>query len=137
AVEIDVLAAGQFGVEAGANLEQAADPTVQLDTSLGRLGDPREDLQERALASAVAADDADHLARLDFRRHVLTGPEILDGCRLMPTEPAAKRGLDRVHESVAEGPVARALVLVRHAVALAQVLNSDCRLHSSLSDGRT
>ncbi len=31
--------------------------------ALGRLGDPRQDLQQRALAGAVAADDADDLAR--------------------------------------------------------------------------
>ena len=37
-----------------------------IDAALGRLGDAREDLQERALAGAVAADDAEHLALPDL-----------------------------------------------------------------------
>ena len=41
---------------------------------LGRLGDPAEDLQERRLAGAVAADDADHLARLDLEGDVPRAP---------------------------------------------------------------
>ena len=39
AVEVDVLPAGQFGVEAGADLEQAADPAVEVDRAGRRLGD--------------------------------------------------------------------------------------------------
>ena len=39
AVEVDVLAAGQLGVEAGADLEQACHPAADLDSALGRLGD--------------------------------------------------------------------------------------------------
>ena len=44
--------------------------------ALGRLGDAREDLEQRALAGAVAADDADDLAALDFEGDVTEGPEI-------------------------------------------------------------
>ena len=40
-----------------------------------RLGDARQDLEQRALAGAVAADDADDLALLDLERHVLQRPE--------------------------------------------------------------
>ena len=36
-----------------------------------------EDLQQRALAGAVAADDADHLAALDLEADVLERPERL------------------------------------------------------------
>ena len=41
AVQVDVLAAGQLRVEAGADLEQAADAAAEVDAALGRLGDAR------------------------------------------------------------------------------------------------
>ena len=75
AVQEDVLAAGQLGVEAGADLEQRPDAAAQHRParSVGG-GDPREDLQQRALAGAVAADDADHLALLRPRRRRRAAP---------------------------------------------------------------
>ena len=74
AVQIDVLAAGQLRMEAGADLEQRADAAVDLDAPRRRLGDARQDLQQRALAGAVAADDADDLAAPDLERHVAAAP---------------------------------------------------------------
>jgi hypothetical protein len=47
------IAAGQLGVEAGADLEQAADAAEQLDAAAGRLGDARQDLEECALAGPL------------------------------------------------------------------------------------
>ena len=41
-----------------------------------RLGDAGEDLQQRALPRAVAADDADHLATLDLEGDILQRPEV-------------------------------------------------------------
>ena len=41
----------------------------------GRLGDPAQNFQQRALAGPVAADDADDLAGLNGKRHVLERPE--------------------------------------------------------------
>ena len=59
AVEVDVLAAGQLGMKAGADLEQRCRRGRGSPRSPSRrLGDAREDLQQRALARAVAADDA-------------------------------------------------------------------------------
>ena len=55
AAEEDVLAAGQLGMEAGADLEQRAHAAGELDAPLGRRRDPREHLQQRRLAGAVAA----------------------------------------------------------------------------------
>ena len=67
AVEVDVLPPGQLGVEAGADLQQAADAAARASTrpSVGSVM-RREDLEQRALARAVAADDAERLARLDL-----------------------------------------------------------------------
>ena len=61
-VEEDVLAAGQLVVEAGAELEDRRDPPAHRDRSAGRAEDPRDHLEQRALAGAVVADDADGLA---------------------------------------------------------------------------
>ena len=48
---------------------------VDVDEAGGRLGDPREHLQQRPLAGAVAADDADHFARGHLERHVVQRPQ--------------------------------------------------------------
>ena len=55
AVEIDVLAAGELGVKAGADLEQRPHAAVDVRVPGRRLGDSGEDLQQRGLARAVAA----------------------------------------------------------------------------------
>ena len=62
AVEEDVLAPGQVGVEARADLEQRSGAAPHACLARRRVGDAREDLQERGLAGAVAADDPEHLA---------------------------------------------------------------------------
>jgi hypothetical protein len=66
AVQKDVLASAQLRVEAGADLEQRADAAADARVAGRRLGDAREQLQQRALACAVAADDADGLAARDL-----------------------------------------------------------------------
>ena len=63
AVQEDVLASGEVGMEAGAELEQRADPALDLDGARGRLDDPRQHAQQRRLARPVAPDQADRLAR--------------------------------------------------------------------------
>ena len=77
AVEIDVLAARQLGMKAGADLEQTADPSVETDLAPGRLGDPAQDLQQSRLAGAVAADDPDDLPWLDIEGNIIEGSEII------------------------------------------------------------
>ncbi len=62
AVHVDVLAACHFRVEPSAHLEQRGDPPADVDLADGGRGDAREELQQRALARAVLADDADHIA---------------------------------------------------------------------------
>ena len=62
AVEEDVLAPGELGMEAGPDLEQRAHAPGDVGPTRRRLGDPREDLQQRALAGAVVADQADYFA---------------------------------------------------------------------------
>ena len=84
AVQEDVLATGEVGVEAGAELEQRADPSADGDAALGRLDDPGDQPQQGRLAGAVAADEADRLARLDAERDVLEREHI--ACLGSPAE---------------------------------------------------
>ena len=77
AVQVDVLAPGQLGVKAGAHLQQAAHPPVDLGPPAGRLGDAGEDLEQRALARAVAADDPHHFALLHLEGDILQRPELI------------------------------------------------------------
>ena len=86
-VEKHVLAATEFGVKTRADLEQRRHPAAQFDAPCGRLGDPRENLEEGRLARAVAADDSDDLAALDFKRHVAQRPKLLFLKPGAPTKP--------------------------------------------------
>jgi hypothetical protein len=128
AVQVDVLAAGQLRVEAGADLEQRADPPAQLGAALRRLGDPREQLQERALAGAVRADQAEHLALLHLERDVAERPDVAVLGLLLaggaadgrPREP--ERGVHRVRDHVPERAVRLELA---DLVALAEAVRVD------------
>src|SRR5207244_313378 len=71
AVEVDVLAPGQLRMEARADFEQAADAAPDLRASRGRPRDLRQDLQQCRLASAVRADDPDHLPLARLERDVV------------------------------------------------------------------
>ncbi len=70
AVQVDVLASGEFGMEAGAELEQRAHAALDRDRSRRRLDDAGDEPQQRRLARAVAADQADRLTGRDARGHV-------------------------------------------------------------------
>ena len=87
AIEENVLAAAQLGMKPRADLEQRRHPAAQFDAPCGRLGDPRENLEEGRLARAVAADDSDDLAALDFKRHVAQRPKLLFLKPGAPTKP--------------------------------------------------
>src|SRR5262249_51714158 len=127
AVEVDVLAAGQLGVEAGADLQQAADAAGQLDLAARRLGDARQDLQERGFAGAVAADDAAAPACADLQAHVFQRPELgAPGTHAWPQQPI-HRGAGQAYQVVAEGavPVAPAGAGLLDAEALGQPVNAN------------
>ena len=57
--EVDVLAAGQLGMKAGAELDQRHDVAGDAHRAARRPGHARDQLQQRRLAGAVAADDAE------------------------------------------------------------------------------
>jgi hypothetical protein len=114
AVEEDVLATRQVGVEAGADLEQRPDAPPDPSLAFRRVGDARQDLQQGRLPRAVPADDAEHLAALDVEGDA---PEGLD----LFAPPAAERGAHCARDRVAEAAVED--VHLAEPVALREVAN--------------
>src|SRR5216117_547 len=88
AVEVDVLAACQVGMKAGANFDQRSDPSPNVKVALGRLGDAGEDLEERCLACAVPADETDDLAGFYLEGDILERPQELTSRRTVARERA-------------------------------------------------
>ena len=78
AVEVDVLAARQLGVEAGADLEHGGHAARRGDPSLVRGEDLRDALEQRRLARTVVAEQAEGLALRDIKGDVVEGPELLE-----------------------------------------------------------
>jgi hypothetical protein len=127
AIEEDIFAAGEFGVEAGADFEERADAAVEFDGAGGGFGDAGEDFEEGGLAGAVAADDAHDFTGLDVEGDVLEGPEVFGGGGgfAAGAEAAEGRG-GEVGEGIAEGFVlAVGVALVGDAVFLAEVVDAD------------
>src|SRR5262245_25989535 len=113
----------------GADLQQARDPSAQRQASLGWLGDTAQDVEQRALAGAVAADDADDFALLHLEAHILERPELLDLVALhdLPAtyeiSGLAGETARLAHDGVAQCRMAVALgSLVANQIALGEVL---------------
>ena len=77
AVHVDVLAAGHFGMEPCAHLEEARDAAIGSDDARGGGGHAAEQLEEGALAGAVPADDAHDIALFYLEVDVLEGPHVV------------------------------------------------------------
>ena len=74
-VERDVVARGQVGVEADAELDERRDAAVDADRRPRRRGRcPARHFSSVRLARSVAPDDAEELAPRDAERHVLAAP---------------------------------------------------------------
>ena len=84
AVQVDVLPARQVLLEAGAELEEAGQLAPHGHLARGRLEHPADALEQRRLARAVAAEDADGLALPDRERHLAQGPEVVGRWRRPP-----------------------------------------------------
>ena len=65
-VERHVLAGGQLVVESDSKLDERSYAARHPNRTRVGLVDPRQDLEERALPGAVAADDAEELTAVDF-----------------------------------------------------------------------
>src|SRR2546421_6114154 len=102
-------------MEAGADLQQAADAASDFSLACGWCRDAAQDLQQRRLAGAVRADDAEDLTLACLERHVLEGPDLLAWLMHM----ASAKPPHAVNDRVAKSPIRRAqltdLVLLRQA----------------------
>jgi hypothetical protein len=116
AVQINIFASRQLRMKARADFKQAADAPVQLDASGRRLGDAREQFEQSGFARAVSADDADHLARLHFKAHILDRPESRRGGATLALQEA-QGCAHRARQRLAQAPVRR--LLRADAIALA------------------
>ena len=127
AVQVDVLAAGELLVEAGSDLEQAPDAAADLGAALGRERDPREDLEQRRLARAVASDDAQDLALGHLERDVAKRPD-LGGRAMVLLAGNPSPGVD---ERLPERPVGR--LVLAETVLLGERVDFDRDRHQIVS----
>src|SRR6478735_1102582 len=61
-VEVDVLATGEIGMEAGPDLDESGHPAAHTDRAAVREHDARDELEQRGLAGAVEAQERHRLA---------------------------------------------------------------------------
>ncbi len=76
-VEVDVLAAGQVGVEAGTQFEERRDAALHADRTRGGLVDAGDAAEHRRLARTVVADEPEGRAGLDAEVDVTQRPEVV------------------------------------------------------------
>jgi hypothetical protein len=82
AVDVDVLAAGDLRMKAGAQFDQRGDASVDRHLSGCRFEDAGDDFQQRRFSGAVASDHAERFAAMDRERdlaqrgHGLFGREL-------------------------------------------------------------
>ena len=100
AVQIDIVAAGEFGIESGAQFQQGRDAPVYRERAAGGMQNAGHHLQQGAFAGAVFADDAEGLAAAHLEADVLQSPEIPMASHAVEGEqffqPVARRFIDRV-----------------------------------------
>src|SRR5213075_1074848 len=79
-IQKHVLAPSELRMKADSQLDHRRNPAVPSDeqTSAGWSMDCGNELQERALARPVAADQRDRFAARDPKRHVLQRPELFN-----------------------------------------------------------
>jgi hypothetical protein len=74
----DVLAPGELGMEARAQLEQRRQPAARDDLAVVGLQDPGDALQQRRLARAIVTEDPDRRSFLDLDVDVVERDEVLE-----------------------------------------------------------
>ena len=105
AVDEDVLAAGDFRVKAGAELDEGGDPPVDRDRAGRRFRDAGNDLERRALPGSVPADDAVGDALRYRERHVGQRRERFVGPKVAENAALQERALQRGELPAAVAPV--------------------------------
>jgi hypothetical protein len=115
-------------VEPGTDFEEAADAAADHDAPLGGLGDSRQDLQQRALAGSVAADDSDNLAFADFEGDVPQRPDDVL-CVAVVRESVQSAEIAKIPERGTHGRLQRADERVRRRLPRADPVGFRKPLH--------
>src|SRR5258708_7242990 len=69
-IEVDILSTGEFWVKTGANFQKTRYSPLKPNSSVSRLRDTAQDLQQRALTSPISADNPKYFALLHVKIHV-------------------------------------------------------------------
>jgi hypothetical protein len=76
AVQINIIAAGELGIEPGSEFEERRDAAHHADVAGGRSQNARHNPQHRTFAGAVSADNAEYFAAGDVEAQVIDGEKI-------------------------------------------------------------
>jgi len=87
----DVLAPGEFRVKANTQFQDRGNASAALKRAFGRPGDPRRQLEQRALAGTVLADDRHGLSARDRHVDIAQHPDLL-----VTRPPAQQRFLQSI-----------------------------------------
>ena len=114
-------------MKAGADLQETGEATPHADAPRGWFGDPAQDLEQRALASAIAADDSYDFSFLHFETHIFERPEAFCFRSRLSAQAAdaAEWGRERARQHLAEAPTG--IFTQANGVFLADILNGNRR----------
>src|SRR6185312_8797681 len=115
-------------MKAGSNFQQTCHSRPHHYSSLGRISDARDYFQQRALAGAVPADNADDVPFVDVERDVFQSPKMFFGicvreilsAKAPKCSPLSRQS--RSHSALLEG-------IGGEQVFLRQMLDLQYRLH--------
>ena len=127
AIQEDILAPGEFRMKSRAYLKKTGNATADSNFTLGRFGNPAEELEQRTLSCSVTADDADNLTLLDFSGDIPERPKVhgLDLLRQLAAKPRQRRAhgsFDDVPHAVAAG------LPMTNGVSLTEMVDTDGRI---------
>src|SRR5262249_17244480 len=110
AVEKNILAAGQIGVEPGTHLDQRRQTSAQSNAAFAGGRYPGSKLQHGRLSRSVRTDNTERLAAPDLETHIVERPEISPPRHYRKNSPASRT---------------RGLPGLRHPITLAEVVDAD------------
>src|SRR6185437_6161795 len=128
AVQVNILAARQFGMKAGPNFQKAAHPASDFDITLRWIRNTRDDFQQRALSGAVRTDQGYGFALCDVEAHIFDSPERVLFASSLPSDSLGLPGIFQL--SAQSLPEARVhLSAFAEAVTFGNSVDFNSRLH--------
>src|ERR1700733_14185339 len=129
AVEVHVFPPTELWMKTGTHLEQGTGSSIQTYFTGRRRRDLGDDLEQRALAGAVAANDADDLPLFDSEGDILQRPERLNvNRRIIIISRPAKQPLAPLGNE--PGQKSGVSVMDPSKIFLADTKHLNCRTHA-------